>query len=37
MIMQDVGDEKRALEAYRKALAVDPLPREDAPSIVKQL
>jgi hypothetical protein len=24
MIMQDVGDEKRALEAYRKALAVNP-------------
>jgi hypothetical protein len=24
MIMQDLGDEKRALDAFRKALAVNP-------------
>jgi len=24
MIMQDIGDEKRALDAFRKALAVNP-------------
>ncbi len=26
----DMGDDKRALDAFRKALAVDPLPREGA-------
>jgi len=36
MIMQDVGDDKRALEAFRKALAVDPY-LEKVPEIVKQL
>jgi len=36
MIMQDVGDDKRALEAFRKALAVDPY-LEKVPEMVKQL
>ncbi len=36
MIMQDVGDEKRALEAFRKALAVNPH-LEKVPEMVKQL
>ena len=36
MIMQDVGDEKRALEAYRKALAVNPH-LEKIPEQVKAL
>lgn len=36
MIMQDVGDEKRALEAYRKALAVNPH-LEKIPERVKSL
>src|SRR5689334_22926200 len=36
MIMQDVGDEKRALEAYRKALAVNPH-LEKIPDQVKAL
>ena len=30
MIMQDLGDEKRALDAFRKALADQPAPREGA-------
>nr|WP_249148387.1 tetratricopeptide repeat protein [Bradyrhizobium jicamae] len=36
MIMQDVGDDKRALDAFRKALAVDPF-LEKVPEMVKQL
>ncbi|QPF85914.1 tetratricopeptide repeat protein [Bradyrhizobium genosp. L] len=36
MIMQDMGDEKRALDAFRKALAVDPY-LEKVPEMVKQL
>ena len=36
MIMQDLGDEKRALEAFRKALAVDPY-LEKVPELVKTL
>lgn len=36
MIMQDVGDEKRALEAYRKALAINPH-LEKIPEQVKAL
>jgi tetratricopeptide (TPR) repeat protein len=36
MIMQDLGDEKRALEAYRKALAVNPH-LEKVPDLIKQL
>ena len=36
MIMQEVGDEKRALEAYRKALAVNPH-LEKIPDQVKSL
>jgi tetratricopeptide (TPR) repeat protein len=36
MIMQDLGDEKRALEAFRKALAVNPH-LERVPELVKQL
>jgi tetratricopeptide (TPR) repeat protein len=36
MIMQDIGDEKRALEAYRKALAVNPH-LEKIPEQVKAL
>ncbi|RXT33647.1 tetratricopeptide repeat protein [Bradyrhizobium betae] len=36
MIMQEVGDEKRALEAYRKALAVNPY-LEKIPDQVKSL
>jgi tetratricopeptide (TPR) repeat protein len=36
MIMQDLGDEKRALEAYRKALAVNPH-LEQVPERVKAL
>ena len=36
MIMQDVGDEKRALDAYRKALAVNPH-LEKIPDQVKAL
>ena len=36
MIMQDMGDDKRALDAFRKALAVDPY-LEKVPQIVKQL
>jgi tetratricopeptide (TPR) repeat protein len=36
MIMQEVGDEKRALDAYRKALAVNPH-LEKIPEQVKAL
>ena len=36
MIMQDIGDEKRALEAFRKALAVNPH-LEKVPDLVKML
>jgi tetratricopeptide (TPR) repeat protein len=36
MIMQDIGDEKRALEAFRKALAINPH-LEKVPELVKQL
>src|SRR5437764_5620127 len=36
MIMQDIGDEKRALEAFRKALAVNPH-LEKVPELVKSL
>jgi len=36
MIMQDIGDDKRALDAFRKALAVNPY-LEKVPELVKQL
>jgi tetratricopeptide (TPR) repeat protein len=36
MIMQDIGDEKRALDAFRKALAVNPH-LEKVPDLVKSL
>jgi tetratricopeptide (TPR) repeat protein len=36
MIMQEIGDEKRALEAFRKALAVNPH-LEKVPEMVKSL
>jgi len=36
MIMQEVGDEKRALEAFRRALAVNPY-LEKLPDLVKSL
>jgi tetratricopeptide (TPR) repeat protein len=36
MIMQDLGDDKRALEAFRKALAVNPH-LEKVPDLVKTL
>ncbi|MEA2920162.1 MAG: hypothetical protein QOF07_125 [Bradyrhizobium sp.] len=36
MIMQDLGDEKRALDAFRKALAINPH-LEKVPELVKQL
>lgn len=36
MIMQSLGDDKRALDAFRKALAVDPY-LEKVPDIVKSL
>lgn len=36
MIMQDIGDEKRALDAFRRALAVDPF-LEKVPDMIKQL
>jgi len=36
MIMQDIGDEKRALDAFRKALAVNPY-LEKVPDLVKSL
>jgi tetratricopeptide (TPR) repeat protein len=36
LILQDIGDDKDALEAYRKALAIDPH-LEDIPDVVKTL
>ena len=36
MIMQDLGDDKHALEAFRKALAINPH-LEKVPELVKQL
>ena len=36
MIMQELGDEKRALDAYRKALAINPH-LEKVPDLVKSL
>jgi hypothetical protein len=36
MIMQDFGDEKRALDAFRKALAVNPH-LDKVPELVKTL
>jgi len=36
LIMQDLGDEKHALEAFRKALAINPH-LEKVPELVKQL
>jgi tetratricopeptide (TPR) repeat protein len=36
MIMQDLGDDKRALDAFRKALAVDPY-LDKVPEMVKTL
>jgi tetratricopeptide (TPR) repeat protein len=36
MIMQDLGDDKRALDAFRKALAINPH-LERVPELVKQL
>jgi hypothetical protein len=36
MIMQDLGDERRALDAFRKALAVNPH-LEKVPELVKSL
>ena len=36
MIMQDIGDDKRALDAFRKALAVNPH-LEKVPELVKSL
>jgi len=36
MIMQEIGDDKRALEAFRKALAINPH-LEKVPELVKSL
>ena len=36
LILQEIGDDKRALEAYRKALAIDPH-LEHVPDVVKTL
>jgi hypothetical protein len=36
MIMQDIGDDKRALDALRKALAINPH-LEKVPELVKSL
>jgi tetratricopeptide (TPR) repeat protein len=36
VILQDIGDEKHALEAYRKALAINPH-LEHIPDVIKQL
>ena len=36
MILQEIGDDKHALEAYRKALAVDPH-LDNVPDVVKTL
>ena len=35
LILQELGDDKDALEAYRKALAIDP--HQDVPDVVKTL
>ncbi len=36
LMLQDIGDDKHALEAYRKALAIDPH-LENIPDAVKTL
>jgi hypothetical protein len=36
MIMQDIGDDKRALDAFRRALAINPH-LEKVPELVKSL
>ena len=36
MIMQDLGDDKRALDAFRKALAINPH-MDKVPELVKTL
>jgi hypothetical protein len=36
MIMQDLGDEKRALDAFRKALAINPH-LDKVPELVRNL
>ena len=36
LILQEIGDDKHALEAYRKALAIDPH-IEHVPNVVKTL
>jgi tetratricopeptide (TPR) repeat protein len=36
MIMEDLGDDKRALDAFRKALAINPY-LEKVPELIKQL
>jgi len=36
VILQDIGDDKHALEAYRKALAINPH-LEHIPDVIKQL
>ena len=36
MIMQDIGDDKRALDAFRKALAIDPY-LDKVPEMIKTL
>jgi tetratricopeptide (TPR) repeat protein len=36
MIMQDIGDDKRALDAFRKALAIDPY-LDKVPELIKTL
>jgi hypothetical protein len=36
MIMQDLGDDKRALDAFRGALAIDPY-LDKVPEMVKSL
>ncbi len=36
MIMQDIGDDKRALDAFRKALAINPH-LEKVPELVRSL
>jgi hypothetical protein len=36
MMLREIGDDKHALEAYRKALAIDPR-LENIPDVVKTL
>jgi tetratricopeptide (TPR) repeat protein len=36
MIMQDIGDDKRALDAFRKAIAIDPY-LDKVPELIKTL